>query len=149
MVSFSRFLGTIAGLIVLAGVVAVIREGPQPHLPAAAPSAAPPAAPAKPTVYRWEVLERLPVTKRVFRGTSGDPLTGSFTVENKNDFAIKDFTIRFTFYGNSGSMIGSRDRTYYELISAKGSKRLKDARLGFMPDQGTSVSAEVVDYGVP
>ena len=98
---------------------------------------------------RQDILDRLKVNKRLFRGINGDPLTGSFTLENKNSFAIKDFTVRFTFYGNSGSMISSRSQTFYEIVPAGKSKAIKDVRLGFMPNQGVSVSAEVTDYGIP
>lgn len=98
---------------------------------------------------RQEALNRLEVNKRQFRGTNGDPLTASFTLENKNDFAIKDFTVRFTFHGNSGSMIRSKSQTFYEIVPAGKSKSIKDVRLGFMPNQGVSVSTEVIDYGIP
>lgn len=148
MSKFSRSpLGILAGLVVLGGVVYGLARVLPPQPSHMLPMANTPAAAAPPD--RTLILDRLPVTKRVFRGSGGDPLTGSFTVENRNDFAIKDFTIRFTFYGNSGTMIGSRDKAFYEVIGAKSEKRMTAARLGFMPDQGTSVSAEVVDYGVP
>lgn len=146
MSNFSRSpLGMLVGLVVFGSVVYGLARA----LPAQRSGILPMAATsdASAPVDRSLILERLPVTKRVFRGSGGDPLTASFTVENKNDFAIKDFTIRFTFYGNSGTMIGSRSKTFYEVVAAKGEKRLTNARLDFMPNQGASVSAEVIDYG--
>lgn len=140
-------LGILAGLVVLGGVVYGLARALPAQRGDTLPMANTSGAASSPN--RSDILARLVVSKRQYRGRSGDPLTASFTLENKNDVAIKDFTIRFIFYGNSGTMISSRDKTFYELLPAKGSKRFKDERLGFMPDQGTSVSAEVVDYGAP
>lgn len=103
----------------------------------------------KSTPSHEDVLGRLILVKRQFFGTDGQPFSATFTLENKNDFAIKDFTVRFAFYGNSGTEISNRKQTFYEVIPAKGAKTIKKAQLGFIPRQSFSVSAQVVDYGIP
>lgn len=143
--------GTLLGIIALSGLfgwVAYTRQDkPNGSGPGKTGMALTSQAVAPPT--RADVLSRLEINNRRFSGTNGDPFTASFTLDNKNDFPIKDFTIRFTFHGNSGSMISSRSQSFYEIVPAKQGKAIRNARLGFMPNQGVSVSAEVIDYGIP
>ncbi len=100
-------------------------------------------------VRRKNVLDSIVLDKRSYTGRSNDPLTANITFINKNDFTIKDFTVLFMFHGNSGTMIGTKKRTFYEIMPPNKPKTIKNISLGFMPDQGSSVSAEVIDYGIP
>lgn len=145
----SERTGTALGIVALIclAAVAVYTRSEQPA--ALAPSSNGMRLTGAPPPTRQEALNKLEVNNRVFRGTSGDPLSASFTLDNKNSFTIKDFTIRFTFHGNSGSEISSRTQSFYEIVPSGKGKKIKDARLGFMPNQGVSVSAEVIDYGIP
>lgn len=73
----------------------------------------------------------------------------SFDIKNDNDFSIKDFIVRYRFYGNSGTEIRSEVKAFYELVPPKSFRSVKDAAIGFMPDQAKRVSSEIISYGAP
>jgi hypothetical protein len=62
-------------------------------------------------------------------------MTASFTIENKNAFPIKDVEITCHHFANSGTEIDSNTRTVYEIVPAKGSKRVNAFSMGFIHSQ--------------
>jgi hypothetical protein len=65
------------------------------------------------------------------------------TIENSNDFAIKDIGIRCYFNGQSGTQLSSNGHTIFETIPAKGTKAFKEVNVGFVNSQSATARCDV------
>jgi hypothetical protein len=78
----------------------------------------------------------------------GNIMEADFTIQNPTDHAIKDIEITCAHYAKSGTSIDSNTRTIYDIIPAKGKKRLKNFNMGFIHSQASSSSCKIVDLVV-
>jgi hypothetical protein len=80
--------------------------------------------------------ERLSLSNQSWK-TGGFDSIGlmTFTVSNDNPYPIKDFQISCSFYGNSGTMLGARTHTVYEVVKAKAKRTFSAVNIGFIPSQ--------------
>jgi hypothetical protein len=68
----------------------------------------------------------------------------SFTLSNGNDYQVKDVAIVCTFYGNSGTELGFRTHTLYEIIRPADRRSFSGVNIGFIPSQSSKGGCEVV-----
>lgn len=73
----------------------------------------------------------------------GTVMTLSFTVSNKNAFDVKDFTIKCTHTGPSGTVIDSNTRTLFEVVKAGSRRSFRNFNMGFIHSQSARTSCEV------
>ena len=66
------------------------------------------------------------------------------TIENKNAEAVKDFEIKCSHYGPSGTVIDHNSQTIFQVIPAGKSITLTDITMGFIHSQAASSSCGVV-----
>lgn len=59
----------------------------------------------------------------------------TITIENQNDFPVKDLAISCDFSANSGTKIDSAKGTIYETIKPKSSRTFKEFNIGFIHNQ--------------
>jgi hypothetical protein len=69
------------------------------------------------------------------------------TIENGNDFAVKDVGIRCYFNGKSGTQLSSNNHTIFDTIPAKGRKAFKEVNVGFINSQSATASCNVETAG--
>jgi hypothetical protein len=68
----------------------------------------------------------------------------SFTLKNGNDYQVKDISIVCTFYGNSGTELGERTHTLYEIIRPRDKRTFSSVNIGFIPSQSSRGGCGVV-----
>jgi hypothetical protein len=66
------------------------------------------------------------------------------TVKNDNEYQVKDFVISCSFDGNSGTFLGDRLHTVYEIVKAKSSRAFVKINIGFIPSQSARSSCLLV-----
>lgn len=85
---------------------------------------------------RRPASDRLKISGQSWR-TGGFDTIGmmTFTVSNENPYSVKDISISCDFYGNSGTLLGSRSHTVYEIVKANTKRTFKAVNIGFIPPQ--------------
>lgn len=73
-------------------------------------------------------------------------ILATFTVKNENDFAVKDLQIRCEAFGKSGTKIDRNTRTIYDVVKAKGTKRLPEANLGLVNSQAERLACDIIGF---
>lgn len=68
----------------------------------------------------------------------------SFTLKNGNDYRVKDISIVCTFYGNSGTELGVRTHTLYEIIRPSDKRTFSSVNIGFIPSQSAKGGCDVI-----
>ena len=68
-----------------------------------------------------------------------------FTVRNLAPFPIKDFTLTCNHQGPSGTDMDKNVRVVYEMVPAKGTKRVKEVNMGIIAGQVASSRCEITD----
>jgi roadblock/LC7 domain-containing protein len=71
----------------------------------------------------------------------------SVTIENSNDFAVKDFGIRCQFSGKSGTQLSANNHIIFDTIPAKTKKAFKEVNVGFIDSQSATASCNVETAG--
>jgi hypothetical protein len=69
------------------------------------------------------------------------------TIENANDFAVKDVGIRCYFSGKSGTQLSSNNHTIFDTIPAKAKKAFKEVNVGLIDSQSATASCNVETAG--
>jgi hypothetical protein len=69
------------------------------------------------------------------------------TIENSNDFPIKDVGIRCQFSGKSGTQLSSKNHIIFDTIPAKTKKAFKEVNVGFIDSQSATASCNVETAG--
>lgn len=59
----------------------------------------------------------------------------TLTVDNMNDFGVKDIVIECSFSAPSGTKVGDSSKTIYETIKPNGSRTFKEFNIGFIHSQ--------------
>lgn len=86
---------------------------------------------------------RNPATKMSIKSLSwaksgfGTVALVTLTIENMNDFAVKDVAISCDFKANSGTKLNTAESTIYETIKAKSSRTFKEFNVGFIHSQAS------------
>jgi hypothetical protein len=65
------------------------------------------------------------------------------TIENANDFPVKDVGIRCNFNGKSGTQLSTNDHKIFDTIPAKAKKMFKDVNVGLIDSQSAGASCAV------
>lgn len=68
----------------------------------------------------------------------------TFTLSNANSYAVKDFVVSCSFYGNSGTLLGLRQHTVYETLKPKSKRTFRDVNIGFIPNQSSRGGCDIV-----
>jgi hypothetical protein len=76
-------------------------------------------------------------------GGFGSIFLGDFSIKNKGAYPIKDFDIRCTYFGPSGTELGTVREAAYELVKPKSTLRLKELNMGFMHSQARRTNCEI------
>jgi hypothetical protein len=69
------------------------------------------------------------------------------TIENSNDFTVKDVGIRCYFSGNSGTQLSANSHTIFDTIPAKAKKAFKEVNVGLIDSQSAKASCNVETAG--
>jgi hypothetical protein len=69
------------------------------------------------------------------------------TIENSNDFPVKDVGIRCYFSGKSGTQLSSKNHIIFDTIPAKTKKAFKEVNVGFIDSQSATASCNVETAG--
>jgi len=69
------------------------------------------------------------------------------TIENSNDFAVKDVGIRCYFSGKSGTQLSANSHTIFDTIPPKSKKAFKEVNVGFIDSQSATASCNVETAG--
>lgn len=67
----------------------------------------------------------------------------NFTIDNTNDFAVKDVGVRCYFSGKSGTQLSARSYTIYDSIPARTKKAFKEVNVGLIDSQSAQASCNV------
>lgn len=65
------------------------------------------------------------------------------TVDNANDFGVKDIAVRCIFSGKSGTELSSTRHTIFDTIAAKSKKVFREVNVGFINSQSARARCEV------
>lgn len=76
-------------------------------------------------------------------GGFGSVMEASFTIENGNDFEVKDIEVICTMMGNSGTEIGTARHTIYDIVGPRKKKAFKDVNMGFINSQSSSSKCRI------
>jgi len=79
------------------------------------------------------------------KGGFGSVMMIDATVTNPSATAFKDFTIKCTHAGPSGTEIDSNTRTIYDIVPSKSKKRFRQINMGFIHSQAARSSCEITD----
>jgi hypothetical protein len=73
-------------------------------------------------------------------GTVG---SATVTIDNGNDFPVKDIDVRCEFSGKSVTQLSTSQRTIFDTIPAKAKRTFKDVNMGFIHSQSAKASCRV------
>lgn len=142
-------------LLVLAGVslfgVSVSLLIPKKYADRLAPEKSALVASTSPTPFvdrRTPKEIALQEVKLDFQGTLagfGNVLEMDFTITNPTIYAVKDFQITCKHFAKSGTAIDSNTRTVYDVVPAKGKKKIRNFNMGFINSQTATSSCRIVN----
>lgn len=69
------------------------------------------------------------------------------TIENANDFAVKDVGIRCYFSGKSGTELSARSHTIFDSIPAKAKKAFNEVNVGLVNSQSAQARCNIETAG--
>lgn len=73
-------------------------------------------------------------------GTVG---SATVTIDNGNDFPVKDIDVRCEFSGKSGTQLSTSQRTIFDTIPAKAKRTFKEVNMGFIHTQSAKANCRV------
>lgn len=82
---------------------------------------------------------------RWHKGGFGSVMLADFTVKNPTQYSFKDFEVKCTHTGPSGTVIDSNTRTIYEIVRAGSTKHINEQDMGFIHSQATKSYCEITD----
>lgn len=93
---------------------------------------------------RRNPAEKMKVSSFTWRLGGFDTVAiATLTIQNDNDFRVKDVDLACRFSANSGTVLSTPSKTIYDLIPAKGRKSFKDVSIGFVNTQSARGSCWV------
>lgn len=139
-----RKLAGLVLLVLLGLYIASAVNGDKPSGSSVGPTVAPPEL-----VAAGRALANFHMSKPAWRkGGFGIVAVADFTFANDNSVAVRDVTIGCTFYGASGTQLGTGEQTIYQTFPAKKSTVVREVNLGFINSQSATASC-AVDKVVP
>jgi hypothetical protein len=69
----------------------------------------------------------------------------NFDIENTSSIDMKDVSIKFTYYSESGTVLSESINVVYKNIKAKSKIKVREFNAGFVNQQTTSCQLEIVD----
>jgi hypothetical protein len=69
--------------------------------------------------------------------------SATVTIDNENDFPVKDLDVRCEFSGKSGTQLSTSQRTIFDTIPANAKRTFKDVNMGFIHAQSAKASCRV------
>lgn len=75
-------------------------------------------------------------------------LEADFNINNKNILDVKDIVIRCGLYAKSGTFLGAKEHTIYDVVNGKEIKSFNGVNMGFINSQTANVNCEIVDLTV-
>jgi len=69
----------------------------------------------------------------------------NFDIENTSSIDIKDVSIKFTYYAESGTVLSESVNVVYKTIKAKSKIKVRDFNAGFVNQQTASCQLDIVD----
>jgi hypothetical protein len=69
--------------------------------------------------------------------------SATVTIDNGNDFPVKDIDVHCEFTGKSGTQLSSSQRTIFDTIPAKTKRTFKDLNMGFIHAQSARANCRV------
>jgi hypothetical protein len=75
-------------------------------------------------------------------------LIDRMTVKNEAPFAIKDFVVKCTHQGPSGTDMDSNTRRVYDIVPANGTKTVREINMGFIHSQVATTNCEITKADV-
>ncbi|MGH6766822.1 MAG: hypothetical protein ACREC2_14510 [Bradyrhizobium sp.] len=78
------------------------------------------------------------------RGGLGSNALVTFTLRNRNDFAVKDIEISCTFARRDGSHLTDRARMIHDTVNMKGKRRFAHLHIGFVNIHASNVKCAPV-----
>ncbi len=70
-------------------------------------------------------------------------MEASFTLNNLNEFAVKDIEVTCAMFGNSGTEIGSAKKILYEIVEPKKPKWFREVSMGFVHSEPNRATCKV------
>jgi hypothetical protein len=102
---------------------------------------------------RWAEIDRLEQIRNIKlekwswkKGGFDNVMIGTFTIQNANDFGIKDVVISCEHFAPSGTLIDRNTKTVYQAVKAKSSITIKDFNMGLLHTQAAKSSCTVKDF---
>jgi hypothetical protein len=129
------------------GIFAFLAAGSDPGPSSSSSGSATPSAPRGPSPKEAAISN----TKLDFTWSKegfGNVMEANFTINNKNDFAVKDVEIRCVSSAPSGTVIDSNTRVIYERFEAGKIKRITKFNMGFINSQAKSTSCSIRDLTI-
>jgi hypothetical protein len=77
------------------------------------------------------------------RGGFGVVGSATVTIDNGNDFPVKDIDARCDFSGKSGTELSTSRRTIFDTIPAKAKRTFKDVNMGFIHSRSAKANCRV------
>jgi hypothetical protein len=77
-------------------------------------------------------------------GGFGVVMLASFAIKNESPIPIKDILLRCTLYGKSGTSLGTKDHTIYDIVYPNKRISLKEVNLGVINQQSANASCRIV-----
>jgi hypothetical protein len=127
-------------VLILLGIFgAILSEGRK------GPGASSSSSPAAPDA-REVALSKLRLSFDWKLGGFDNVILATFTVKNGNDFDVKDLRVRCEAFGKSGTRIDRNTRTVFDVVKAKGTKKLPEMNLGFVNSQAAKLACDIVGF---
>lgn len=104
--------------------------------------APPPASPKE------QALSQVKLDFAWSRGGFENVMMADFTITNPTPYTLKDIEITCEHSGSSGTRIDSNRRTIYEIVPAKGTKRIRNFNMGLIHSQAKSSACAITDLVV-
>ena len=80
------------------------------------------------------------------KGGFNNVMIGTFTIQNTNEFGVKDIVISCKHFAPSGTLIDTNTKTVYQAIKSKASLTIKDFNMGLLHTQAAESSCSVKDF---
>lgn len=103
-------------------------------------------APAKPVptvISPEEAKQQVSLDYKWSKDGFGTIMMVDLVFINPSPYPAKDITVTCTHYAPSGTEIDSNTRTIYEVVPAKGVKKVNDFNMGFIHSQASSTRCKI------
>jgi hypothetical protein len=146
------------GGILWAVALSIPRESRQTTSPSISLAASPTPVPTSPPYIYYSTPEEDPKTVAIrdvslvldswTKGGFDSVMIANLTIKNPTKYSVKDISVTCTHYAASGTEIDRNTRTIYEMVKAKGQKRIREFNMGFIHSQAQRTHCQIDDLAV-